>query len=133
MHGKGWACAHPLLTHIERLPMNFQDLNELPAWLKTTITLILGAGGAKLASIWLENRRLEKKEYRDTLLGRIRELEDTISHMQESFTKMSVNLALAQDESSELRQEIEVLRRVNAQQESNRRAGGPDAKPSQSM
>jgi len=133
MHDKGWACAHPLLIHIERPTMNFQDLHELPAWLKTTITLLLGAGGARLVAIWLENHRLEKKDYRDTLLGRIRELEETISGMQDSFTTMSVNLALAKDESTELRQEIEVLRRINAQQESNRRAGGPDAKPSQSV
>ncbi len=113
--------------------MLFQDIHELPAWLKTTITLAIGAGGAKLLAVWLENRRLEKKEYRETLIGRIRELEEVISGMQESFTTMSVNLALFKDENTELRQEIEVLRRINAKQEKDRRAGGSNAKPSEPM
>jgi hypothetical protein len=86
--------------------ISFNELNELPGWVKTTVTLLLGAGGAKLLAVWLENRRLEKKEYRDTLLGRIRELETTIQGMQASFSDMKVSLALARDENEELKQRL---------------------------
>lgn len=85
----------------------FDQLHDLPAWLKTSITLLVGAGGAKMLSIWLENRRLEKKEYRDTLLGRIRELELVITSMQKAFTAMSVELALVKDENMELRERLQ--------------------------
>lgn len=86
--------------------MNFQELNELPSWVKTVATLIVGAGGSKLLAVWLENRRLEKKEYRHTLLGRIRELEAMVKDMQSSFVAMSVELALVKDENRELKEQL---------------------------
>jgi hypothetical protein len=93
--------------------MNFQELNELPGWLKTCLTLVAGAGGAKMLSVWLENHRLEKKDYRETLLTRIRELEVTIKDMQSAFTSLSVKLALVQDENLELREKLERQSRVH--------------------
>lgn len=86
--------------------MLFQDLKDVPSWLTTLVGLVVGAGGAKLLSVWLESRRLATKDYRDTLLGRIRELEKVIEGMQASFTQMSVELALVKDENSELRQQL---------------------------
>jgi hypothetical protein len=113
--------------------MAFNELSELPGWLKTTITLLLGAGGAKLLAVWLENRRLEKKEYRDTLLGRIRELETTIQAMQASFTNMSVKLALVEDENSELRDRLGMPRKSDVHAGVPRQSGGSDAQPPQSV
>lgn len=109
--------------------MNFQELTELPSWLKTVATLIAGAGTAKLLAVWLENRRLEKKDYRDTLLGRIRELETTISEMQTSFTELKVKFALVEDENGELKRILE----DHAQSSVQRKAGGSDAQPPQSV
>ena len=80
--------------------------SELPEWLKTTATLILGAGAAKLLAVWLENRRLTKKEYRETLLERIRELEKTISEMYQAVTDLRVQVALLEDENGELREKL---------------------------
>lgn len=107
--------------------MNFQELNEFPSWIKPTVTFLLGAGGAKLLAMWLESRRLEKKEYRDTLLGRIRELEGTINSMQTAWTEMNVEVALLRQQNMELSQELTVMRRINAQQEEDRRSGGTNA------
>lgn len=103
--------------------MPFNELNDLPGWLKTTITLALGAGAARLLAVWLESRRLEKKEYRDTLLTRIRELELTIKAMQDSFTAMSVKLALVEDENSELKERL----KSHVQQDVPRSDGGSNA------
>ena len=108
--------------------MNFQDITELPGWARTAITLLIGAGGAKLFAVWLENRRLEKKEYRDTLLGRIRELEGMIDGMRKSFTEMSVQLSLVQDENEELKATIRALRPGNVQRNVQSKDGS-DAQP----
>jgi len=97
--------------------MPFNDLKEMPAWITTILTLVVGAGGAKLLAVYLENRRLEKKEYRDTLLGRIRELEVMIGQMNTTVRELSVELALVKDENSELREKLgmpPVARRADA-------------------
>lgn len=86
--------------------MAFNELQEIPAWVKSLSTLLLGAGAAKLLAVWLENRRLEKKEYRETLLGRIRELEATITRMQTAHTETAVAVALLKDENQELKAEL---------------------------
>lgn len=83
--------------------MVFQELNELPPAIKWPALILFGAGGAKLLGVWLENRRLEKKDYRETLLGRIRELETVIAGMQNEHTQLRVEMALARDENEELR------------------------------
>jgi hypothetical protein len=56
---------------------------DLPGWARTTLMLLLGAGGARLLDVWLENRRLERKDYRDTLSTRIRVLEGDIADCHE--------------------------------------------------
>ena len=111
--------------------MTFQEITELPTWIKTLVTLLVGAGGAKMLGIWLENRRLEKKEYRDTLLGRIKELEAVIAGMQESFTKLNVNLALALEENNELREKLGIPRLNDVHKSIPGQPGDSDAKPAQ--
>lgn len=81
--------------------LNFDNLTDLPPWVKTGATLLLGAGAAKLLGVWLENRRLAKKEYRDTLLQRIRELETLIASMHDRHTNMAVKVARLEDDLEE--------------------------------
>lgn len=89
----------------------FNELTELPGWVKTTATLFLGAGAARLLAVWLENRRLEKREYRDTLLTRIRELEVEIKGMNQTVRDLSVELALVKDENAELQERLGMPRK----------------------
>jgi hypothetical protein len=81
--------------------MNFEDI---PEWLKAAVTLAFGAGAAKLLSIWLENKRLGKREYREFLLGRIRELEETIAELQQTVGDLRVQAAELRMENVELRE-----------------------------
>lgn len=81
--------------------MNFAELSDLPPWLKSGMTFLIGAGAAKLLAVWLENKRLANNEYRDTLLQRIRELEAKIDVMHETNTRMAVRVATLQDDLDE--------------------------------
>lgn len=54
----------------------------VPEWAKWLGTLVLGAGGARWLAVVLENRRLGKKEYRETLMGLIEKLQDEVSTLQ---------------------------------------------------
>jgi hypothetical protein len=95
--------------------ISFDDLTDLPPWIKTGATLLLGAGAAKLLGVWLENRRLAKKEYRDTLLQRIRDLETMIAGMHVTHVEMAVKVARLEDD-------LEECKRLHAQR------GGPPKK-----
>lgn len=107
--------------------MTFEELKDIPDWAKCLGTAVLGAGGAQLLKVWLENRRLEKKEYRDTLLGRIKELEGVIATMQVTMTELSVKLAVVIEENRELKEERD------AHAKTHRRNGGNDAKRPESL
>jgi len=109
--------------------MNFQELNDLPGWIKTLLTALVGAGGAKLMAVWLENRRLEKGEYRNTLLARIRELEVTIKSMNQTVLDLSVKLALVQEENNDLRRTLGLSTHSNVQPGVQKSPGSDDAKP----
>ena len=113
--------------------LTFNELNELPGWLKTSITLLLGAGTAKLLAVWLESRRLEKKEYRDTLLGRIRELEKAHETTLREVGDLRVKIALLDDENKELKDKLAECIQGHAQQGVPRQGGGSDAKPASSV
>jgi hypothetical protein len=85
------------------------DQDYLPGWVKTLLTILLSGGAVKLLSVLLENRRLVKKDYRETMLARIAHLEQVIAQMQTAHTELSVKLALVTDENEELRTQIKSL------------------------
>ena len=80
--------------------------DSFPQWLTTLITLALGAGGVQVLKVWLENRRLGKKEYRETLLERVRELEAVISRMQKRMGNLRVEMAHLDVENQYLRKQL---------------------------
>jgi hypothetical protein len=65
----------------------------VPDWARTLATLALGAGGAKVLAVWLENRRLTQREYRETLISRIDELESCVSSLQTRVGNLRVEVA----------------------------------------
>jgi predicted nuclease with TOPRIM domain len=99
-----------------------------PEWVRTGMTLLLGAGGAKMLSVWLENRRLAKKEFRETLLERIRDLERQVAalhdrignqrevqaHLQERLDSEQATVNRLELENDELQARVQDLEEANS-------------------
>ena len=78
----------------------------MPEWAKYTIATVLGAGGLHWFRAWLENRRLAKKDFRELLLDRIRELEKVVAHMQKRMGNLRVEMAHLEVENATMRREL---------------------------
>lgn len=76
----------------------------LPPWLDTALKLLLGAGGVALLKVWLENRRLGKKDFRETLLARITQLEKTSADQNERIGGLRVEVAVLSEENRRLKE-----------------------------
>lgn len=85
--------------------MQLPDTDYLPEWAKIAIGAVLGAGGVRWFSVYLENRRLAKKDFRETLLERIRELEKVVAHMQRRMGNLRVEMAHLEVENQQLRRD----------------------------
>lgn len=79
-------------------------------WIATLVSAAVGAGGWKMLSVWLENRRLTKREYRETLQSlieqqsrRISELESCVAGLQVRIGNLRVEVAHLESENTELR------------------------------
>lgn len=82
------------------------ETDYLPESLKLIISAVLGAGGVAFFRVWLENRRLSKKEFRETLLDRVRELEKIISRMQIRMGNLRVEMAHIETENASMRRDL---------------------------
>lgn len=101
----------------------------LPEWLKTVITLALGAGGVAWFRVWLENRRLARKDFRETLLDRVRELEKVVAHTQVRMGNLRVEMAHLEVENAQLRRELGLPERMEQRDaDTGRSEGGDDGK-----
>lgn len=80
-----------------------------PEWAKYLIATIVGAGGVHWFSAWLENRRLAKKEFRETLLDRIRELEKVVTSLQTRMGNLRVEMAHLEVENKQLKRRLGML------------------------
>jgi hypothetical protein len=78
----------------------------LPEWAKFVIATVLGAGGLHWFRAWLESRRLAKKDFRELLLDRIRELEKTVAHMQTRMGSLRVEMAHIEAENAHFRRKL---------------------------
>lgn len=106
------------------------DPDYLPDWAKTAVAIAFGAGGVRFFSAWLENRRLGKKEFRETLLERIRELEKVVAHMQTRMGNLRVEMAHLETENTGLRRELGLSPRCSESEDANKRTdrGNDDGK-----
>lgn len=82
------------------------ETDYLPETVKLLISAVLGAGGVAFFRVWLENRRLSKKEFRETLLDRVRELEKVISRMQIRMGNLRVEMAHIETENASMRRTL---------------------------
>lgn len=83
--------------------MQLPDPDYLPEWAKISIAALFGAGGVRWFSVYLENRRLGRKDFRETLLERIRELEKVVSQLQRRMGNLRVEMAHLEVENQQLR------------------------------
>lgn len=87
--------------------------DPIPEWAKALVTLLVGAGGAKMLAVWLENRRLSNKDYRETLLERVRELESVVSSLQLRVGNLRVEMAHLEERLADESELVERLRAEN--------------------
>lgn len=86
--------------------MLLPETDYLPESVKLILASVFGAGGVAFLRVWLENRRLSKKEFRETLLDRVRELEKVISSMQVRMGNLRVEMAHLEVENNTMRREL---------------------------
>lgn len=86
---------------ISQLPDDY-----LPDWAKYLIATVIGAGGLHWFRAWLENKRLERKEFREILLDRIRELESVVACLQKRMGNLRVEMAHLEVENRQLKREL---------------------------
>jgi len=99
----------------------------MPEWAKYTIATVLGAGGLHWFRAWLENRRLAKKDFRELLLDRIRELEKVVASMQRRMGNLRVEMAHLEVENATMRSELGCpARPTEVQDADNERNEGDD-------
>jgi len=111
--------------------MTLPDSDYLPETVKLIISAVLGAGGVAFFRVWLENRRLSKKEFRETLLDRVRELEKVISHMQKRMGNLRVEMAHLEVENATMRRELGCPARPTEVQDADQQPdrGADDVEP----
>lgn len=83
-----------------------QPPDGLPEWAKPVLGALFGAGGATWLRAWLENKRLGKKEFREALTERIRELEEVVSSLQLRQANMREELGQLKAENAYLRAQL---------------------------
>ena len=86
-----------------------QAPEEIPTWLQTLIALVSGGALVSWYKVWAENRRLLKKDYRETLVDRISELERTVEGLYRRLEIMSRAEGALQEENRQLRERVEEL------------------------
>lgn len=80
----------------------------MPEWVKYLIATLLGGGAVKWLSVYLENRRLASKDFRETLLERIRELETVVGSLQTRIGNLRVEVAHLEAENRLLKRKFGV-------------------------
>ena len=94
----------PALPTYPNDPMIDPTPDYIPSWLAPVLGAVFGAGGLKMLSVWLENRRLTRKDYRETMLDRIRELEKIVGRLQVRIGNLRVEVAHLETENQVLRE-----------------------------
>lgn len=93
--------------------MDVPQQDYLPDWAKYLIATAVGAGGVKWFSVFLENRRLANKDFRETLLERIRELEKVVESLQTRMGNLRVEMAHLEVENQQLKRELSELKHAD--------------------
>lgn len=84
--------------------------DEIPAWAEWTAAVVFGGGAVRLFGVWLENRRLVKSDYRESLLKLIRELQDDVQTLNRKVGQLEEALEVEQEVVVRLRDENDELR-----------------------
>jgi FtsZ-binding cell division protein ZapB len=77
----------------------------IPQSVQIAISAVLGAGGLAWFRAYMENKRLGKKEFRELLVDRIRELEVVVDSMQKRMGNLRVEMAHLEAANKQLQRE----------------------------
>lgn len=66
--------------------------SELPSWIGTLLGIVFGAGGVRMVSVWLENKRLTRKDYRETLQELIQQQSVRIGELEQCVARLQVRI-----------------------------------------
>ena len=112
--------------------MLIPESDYLPESVKLVLASVFGAGGVVFLRVWLENRRLSKKEFRETLLDRVRELEKVIGNLQTRMGNLRVEMAHLEVENATMRRELGCPARPTEVQDADQQLdrGADDVEPS---
>ena len=95
-------------------------MKEPENWIMALVAAVFGAGGVKMLQVWLENRRLGKKEFKTLLLGRIEDLEKQVAacqtrigNMREQIGHLESEVNHLEEENTSLRAEIARLKKAS--------------------
>lgn len=101
----------------------------MPDWAKYILTAVLGAGGAHWLRVYLENRRLQNKDFRETLLERIRELEKVVASLQTRMGNLRVEMAHLEVENKQLKRQLGLCEGEASRADDSSGRGDDDGKP----
>lgn len=103
--------------------------DDLPSWARTAAALLAGAGGAKLLAVWLENRRLTRRDYRETLEERIQDLERQVAGLFERVGNLRVEVAHLEEALQDESERAQALEEDNARLRARLLEVDPDRDP----
>ena len=92
----------------------------IPAWAQAILAALFGAGGVKMLGVWLENRRLAKADFRETLLERIQSLEASNLELHERLQAQAERLGSLQSENDLLKRALQLKPEARRYVERNR-------------
>jgi len=84
-------------------------MKEPENWLIGVIGAVGGAGLAKLAAVWLENRRMTGRDFRETLIDRIEDLERQVASCQTRIGNLREHVGNLEYENRSLKLHIKQL------------------------
>lgn len=102
---------------------------DVPESLRSLGLLLVGAGGAKMLAVWLENRRLTRREYRETLEHRIQDLERQVAGLFERVGNLRVEVARYEEALADELERANRLEEDNARLRARLLEVDPDGNP----
>ena len=86
---------------------------DVPQWVRTALTAFVSIGLAKVYAVWAENRRLTKRDYRETLEERISDLERQVAGLFERIGALRAEVAHLETELTHEREKVDRLDQDN--------------------
>lgn len=88
--------------------------DDVPGWAGPVVSALIGGAGVKMLSVWLENRRLTRRDYRETLESQIRVLQRQVASLYERLNAAERELGHLEEALDGERETVDRLDQENA-------------------